>query len=133
MTKMNIVFCYDLDGVLCADPPMPPGNKAYIDFLDGVEMIQTTNNEHAEIVTGRTEQYRTITEQWLKRHNIMYNKLIMKPNNLAGVKNTPKFKADYYINSNACLFIESCPKQAKEIADLSKKPVYCYTTKNMIK
>lgn len=130
---MHTIFCYDLDGVLCKDPPMSPGNQAYIDFLDSAPLIQTTNNSHAEIVTGRTEDYRDVTEKWLQKNNIAYDKLIMKPIHLAGVKNTPKFKANHYKHSDACLFIESCPIQAKKIAELSGKLVYCYETKNMIK
>lgn len=126
---MGLIFCYDLDGVLCKDPTVPPGSQAYLDFLNSVPLLQNTNNEYAEIVTGRTEEYRSITERWLRKNNVSYSKLLMKPTCLAGVANTPKFKADHYKKSKACLFIESCPIQAKEIAKLSGKIVYCYTTK----
>lgn len=126
-----IKLCYDMDGVICEDISEVPGTKAYVEALKSVKSLSAPHHDNIDIVTGRTEQYRKYTENWLKQHNITYKQLIMKPISLKGVKYTPKFKADYYRKTNAVLFIESCPKQAERIAQLSKKPVFCFENKTL--
>ncbi len=117
---------YDLDGVLCEDNNLIVGSEEYINYLKYVKPLKNNICEKDDIITGRLETYREITENWLKEHNIKYNKLIMKPINLEGIENTPAFKAEYYLkDQSAKLFIESDIDQANKIAKLTNKIVYC--------
>lgn len=111
--------------MICEDPNVRSDapTEEYLHFLRTAPKIRGVP-PGTVIVTGRLECYRDITEKWLKENNVNYSKLIMKPDYLRGVGNTPKFKADNYI-PEAILFIESCPQQARAIADISGRPVFC--------
>jgi predicted kinase len=43
-----------------------------------VDMYYWENKSHVELVTGRKEKYRKVTEEWLERHQIPYHNLIMR-------------------------------------------------------
>lgn len=124
-------YCYDLDGVICEDPMYQPDTLEYLLFLTTAKLLRKTNNAKADIVTGRTEEFRRETELWLKCNGVAYDNLIMKSDSLKGVEHTPKFKADYYKNNDSHMFLESCKNQAVKIAELSGKPVYCVETKKI--
>ena len=47
-------------------------------------------------------------------------------------KDPGTYKAEHYINSDACLFIESNLAQAQKIYKISKKPVYCIETNSFL-
>ena len=118
-------YCYDLDGVICEDCDLQVGTQEYADFLKNAKLLFSPSKDNInDIVTGRTEEYREITEEWLKKNNIHYNNLIIKPISLKGVKNTPKYKADYFKSVPATIFVESHTWQAIEIAKLSGKKVF---------
>ena len=119
-----MIILYDLDGVICEDVTEAPGTEEYERAISTVPHIMSPDRTTDIIVTGRTENYRKTTEKWLKRHGIN-NKLIMKPVELKGIENTPKYKAEKYIQENAIIYIESCPFQAEKIASISNKPVFC--------
>lgn len=134
MQRLDAVFntCYDLDGVIC-DEEYVVDEREY--NIAGI--LLKPEEEVFAIITGRLEKYRNITETWLKKHEIRYKYLIMKPNHLKGVKNTPKFKAKHYkFYKESGLFIESHTWQAEKIAFYSGKPVFSiennrvYTGKN---
>lgn len=129
--KNFVKCCFDLDGVICEDPTYEPGTKGYNKFLTSAKFLRNTRSPIDDIVTGRTEEYRKETEKWLADNNISYNKLIMKPNELRGIENTPKFKGNYYKDNYANLFIESSSKQAQIIGDIAKKPVCCTENNKM--
>jgi len=121
-----------MDGIICEDPPPNKnlGTPGYEEFLKTAKPLFLPTFKIYQIVTGRREKFRKETEEWLDRHNVKYNKLIMKETHIP-TEQTPYFKADIFINSNSDLFIESDEKQAKIIAIISKKPVY-YFEKGLI-
>ena len=80
-------------------------------------------------MTSRLEKYRKETEQWLAAHGIKYKKLYML-NKTAEERRRlglhAPFKASIYKQiKNSNMFIESNPKQAARIAELSGKPCIC--------
>lgn len=129
--------CVDIDGVLCRDPTNEENDDGsnYIDFISSVSpRVIPTKSIHT-LVTNRLEKYREHTENWLRKHNIQYDKLIMHP---ASTKHERMAANDHanrkvlaYQMSKAALFIESSIKQAKIIHAKTKKPVLCTDVKQL--
>lgn len=135
--------CMDMDGVLCYDPideENDDGEK-YIEFLNNARLKLKPQRTVGYIVTSRLEKYRSETEKWLKNNNIGYQKLYMM--NVATAEerrrlgNHATYKAEIYKKlSRAKLFIESDDVQAREIFQITNKPVFCidsqqyYSNKN---
>jgi len=132
-------FCVDIDGVLCYDP-LPLDNddgERYLKFIENAPPLVRIQNKIGCLVTNRLEKYRTPTEKWLKKNGIVYGELIMQnlPNQQARreAKNYGSFKGMIYKSRvKSDLFIESSFKQAREIADISGKVVYCVDKRIMI-
>jgi uncharacterized HAD superfamily protein len=76
------------------------------------------------IITGRLEMHRLVTEQWLKSHNILYNKLIMKSND-STLSHADYKAAALNDAADVRLYIESDSAQAKIIAEKTSIPVWC--------
>jgi len=124
--------CFDIDGVLCCDPTPEQNDDGsnYKEFILNAPVKYRPTAEIGCLVTSRLEKYRKETELWLKKNNIAYKKLVMLQ--LSSMEERQKlnchgqFKAQYYKKAtNSNIFIESEPAQAVEIANLTKKPVYC--------
>ena len=127
--------CYDIDGVLCEDPTKEQNDdgEKYIDFIKNARPLYVPTYTIKAIVTSRLEKYRKETEEWLAKHNVKYEKLYMLNMQTAEERRKAnchaKFKADIYKSiTEAKLFIESNPNQAKEIYNLTDKPVICVET-----
>ncbi len=123
--------CVDIDGVLCIDPTEDQNDDGdnYIQFLlDAAPFILPTYQIDS-LVTNRLEKYRGQTESWLAKYGIRYKNLIMLdlPSKEARQRQGghASHKANYFIRSGLDFFIESDERQAKEIARLAKKAVYC--------
>ena len=130
--------CFDIDGVLCEDP-RPDQNddgEKYIDFILNAPPLYIPGSKIGSIVTSRLEKYRKETETWLQKYNIKYNELIML--DLPDMKarqqanNHGTHKANAYNSKPYILFVESELGQAREINRLTKKPVFCTETFEMI-
>ncbi len=121
--------CLDIDGVLCHDPSYAENDDgpAYLDFLQQARPLYLPSHPIKALVTSRLEKYRPETEEWLRRHGVVYEQLIMldlpsaAERRQAGVHGS--HKAAYYRTSSARLFVESELHQANEIARMSGKPV----------
>lgn len=121
--------CLDMDGVLCVDPTEADNDDGplYDAFLAQVRPLHLPIQRIGTIVTSRLERYRPQTEQWLARHGLVYDKLVML--NLPDAATCQRlgihaqFKAEYYRDSAATLFIESERQQAADISLISGKPV----------
>ena len=121
-----------MDGVLCEEIPyeIAEDEEAYSEYIKDVEPI------HANlpvlfgcraICTGRLEKYRKTTKDWLSKHRVKYQELIMFP----GTKEerdrnhhevVGKYKADNFEKvGEARFFIESSDLQSKIIAGHIKK------------
>ena len=130
--------CFDIDGVLCEDP-RPDQNddgEKYTDFILNAPPLYIPGSKIGSIVTSRLEKYRKETETWLQKYNIKYNELIML--DLPDMKarqqanNHGTHKANAYNSKPYILFVESELGQAREINRLTKKPVFCTETFEMI-
>lgn len=124
--------CFDIDGVLCADPTKAEDDdgEKYKNFLVNAKPLLIPTQKVGLIVTCRLEKYRGLTEEWLKKHHIEYGELIMMP--YENIEERSKhgdyaeFKAKVYKNhKDTSLFIESSVKQAVEINRITGKPVFC--------
>lgn len=122
---------WDIDGLLCKDPPCDQNLAAYESYLsNAIPMIIPTNRVGA-LVTYRLEKYRGVTEEWLKKQGVEYGELMMfnAPDRDArnGTISSAKYKANLYRSASwAQMFVESDRKQAEKIYQLSGKPVFCY-------
>jgi uncharacterized HAD superfamily protein len=129
--KRTQVSMWDIDGLMCKEPPSDRDEAAYEAYLrDAVPMIIPTTPIGA-IVTYRLEKYRQVTEEWLARHGVEYRDLIMfdaETREERAARSFPgRYKAHLYRKSQwAELFVESSREQAMRIAELSGKPVFCY-------
>lgn len=130
--------CVDIDGVLCRDP-YPEENddgKEYRKFIETVPPKIIPSREIGWIVTCRLEKYRSLTEEWLAKQGIKYQKLIMmdypdmKTRKARG--NHAEFKAEIFQKTSALLFIESSKFQAQKIANISGKAVFCVESWGMV-
>lgn len=124
--------CVDIDGVLCEDPSSKENDDGdnYIKFLKYATPKFIPSQKIGWIVTSRLEKYRKETEEWLSDQGIEYNQLVMMECETAEERrfwgNHGIFKGEIFAKqTNATWFIESDPMQAKIIADISKKLVFC--------
>ncbi|OLT41900.1 hypothetical protein BJF86_02520 [Serinicoccus sp. CNJ-927] len=129
--------CMDIDGVLCPDPGADDDDgQRYAAFLDGAPCLHVPASEVGWLVTSRLERYRPQTEEWLRRHGIRYRQLLMHPAHTRAQRlaedNHGERKAEHYKRTGAWLFIESDIRQARTIADIAKRPVYCTDAHEMI-
>ena len=123
---------YDMDGILCHD-------IAAEDDDDGLRYVGALKNATPKylprkgpihmIVTARLERYREITLEWLEKHGVKTEKLVMGPWNTLAERNRSNevatFKSSVYHESGQELFVESCPIQAAEICRQTGKRVLC--------
>lgn len=124
-------FLYDLDGVLCKEPPDERLTDEYEKYIVNADCLHIPKSKIGGIVTYRLKKHSEQTLNWLKEKNIDFGFLAMVPfDKREDVKFTPhEFKAHYYKQLEwAQLFIESDDYQARMIQQLTGKPVYCYTT-----
>jgi orotate phosphoribosyltransferase len=130
--------CMDIDGVLCRDPTTAENDDGpeYERFIRTVSPLRIPSFEVGWLVTSRLEKYRALTEEWLALHAVPYRQLVMldmtsKAERIAAGCHS-RFKAGVYDETRAALFIESDPRQARDIAIKCRKPVYCVKTREMI-
>jgi uncharacterized HAD superfamily protein len=123
----------DFDGILCEEPQVPdaddgPGLERYRQWLINARPGSLLPRKHPIplIVTGRLERFRAETEEWLKRHRVKWDKLVMHPADKASErKNVGEWKGRIFAESRCGFFVESDPRQAPTIAEVSGKPVIC--------
>lgn len=130
--------CLDIDGVLCRDPLQEENDdgERYREFIVSAQPLFLPSSPIGSLVTSRLERYRPETEQWLERHGIQYERLVM----LEGVDAATRrrlglhasHKAKFYAESGAELFIESDFSQAEEIARLSGRQVFSIDRRVMV-
>lgn len=128
--------CFDIDGVLCPNPPIDDDGPMYIDYIANAPELYIPSLEIDTLVSCRLEKYRDITEEWLSKHNVRYKHLIMLnlPTREERIRwgNHGKFKGEIYRKSKNVLFVESSLNEAKDIYMVSKKAVFCIETFEMI-
>lgn len=127
----------DLDGVLCVDPGEGDNDDgpAYERFLASAAPLCLPRLPVAAVVTSRLERYREQTRRWLDAHGVRYGALHMI-NLPTGAERRRRrvhvpHKAAVYQRSDALLFVESDPRQARAIARETGRPVLCWSTRRM--
>jgi len=119
---------FDFDGVLCYDPPYSPGeDAAYLASLDQACPFYLPSVPIRNIVTGRLEARRAVSERWLARNGVrLLDRMHMAP--FADPDERRKYgaarwKGETYRDLPCHLFIESHDDSAAVIARTSGKPV----------
>lgn len=124
--------CCDIDGVLCLDPPIDDDGEIYLNYISNAIPYIIPKVKINTLVTCRLEKYRDVTESWLRKNGIKYEKLIMLPFKTKEERikwgKHAEYKAEIYSKSNCILFIESSLEQAEIINRLSNKLVFCTKT-----
>jgi hypothetical protein len=131
--------CYDFDGVLCPDPAPADDDdgERYHRFLTTTPPLVIPVGRPRRIVTARLEKYRAITEDWLARHGVDFEELVMVDLPSAAERRrrggVARLKAAVYAeDAAATLFIESSSEQAEAIARHSGKPVFDYAGRRLL-
>ena len=129
--------CVDIDGVLCRDPRPDENDDGprYREFLLNVEPLFLPTVRIGALVTARLEKYRSETEEWLGRHGIEFDELVMLDLPDAASRRAAgchaSHKAAAYRRRDSLLFVESDAGQAGEIARTTGRPVLCIGTRRM--
>ena len=130
---------FDFDGILCEEIPSKDDDdgERYTKALQNAIPKHYVRREPIPVIaTARLEKYREITEAWLAKHGMSCKKLVMGPWASNQERAIPgeiaKFKAGVYSSYSYTLFVESNPKQAAEIADLTGKEVLCPYLKRVL-
>lgn len=109
----------DLDGILCHDHASggPVGTPYLLPRAHPCRLI----------VTGRHERGRGVTEEWLRRWGVRWQRLEMLPDHEDGgsAEAIARHKAAHYAASGLGYMIESDPVQAETIHRLAGLPVIC--------
>jgi uncharacterized HAD superfamily protein/adenine/guanine phosphoribosyltransferase-like PRPP-binding protein len=130
--------CFDLDGVLCVDPTAHDNDDGarYEKFIANAKPLFRPSVRIGHIVSARLEKYRALTENWLAAHNISYGQLhlVDLPSKAERIRLGAHcaHKIRVYRETNASMFYESDPGQAREIATGSGKPVLCIADMSMV-
>lgn len=125
---MNSVYCpemgIDFDGVLCPDVPVEivSDKQKHLEYIKNVKPLNFLPRRQPVkfIATGRPEEFREVTEWWLKKYNIKYERLYMYPGSIEErdknfLENVINFKIDIIKQSNVRFFLESDKIQAEGI------------------
>jgi hypoxanthine phosphoribosyltransferase len=123
---------YDFDGILCLDPPagLDESGPAYDAALAAaVPLFLPRRAAIPLIVTARPERSRALTLDWLDRHGVKVDELMMRgwewgPGEWCDTR-VGEWKAEVFGRSGLTMFAESTPAQAEIIALASGKPVLC--------
>lgn len=129
-TKKISQCAVDMDGVLCRDCTKDEDDDGenYKEFLKNALPKFKTKFPIGCIITGRLSKYRPQTEEWLKRHGIKYNNLIMgewRDKETRKREGAANWKGKLYKKLPYSLFIESSDKEATIIHNISGKKVWC--------
>ncbi len=114
-------WAIDLDGILCPDIPKAHYQQDLEDALvrrDGLapsQVLPGRDLRQLPIITGRPEQDRARTQQWLMRHGF-HGSLTMRDAGRYTVEETALYKAHAILAGCYTHFLESDPVQALEIA-----------------
>jgi uncharacterized HAD superfamily protein/hypoxanthine phosphoribosyltransferase len=139
---MLTTACIDIDGVICRDPTIKEcdevanDGKLYRKFLQNVPLLRKMRQPLGTLVTCRLEHWRADTMTWLASHGVRYKKLVMMPfKTVAGRKKYghARYKAEKYKQHGGPIFIESSSNQARGIFQMSKRPVLCTDSMELLK
>lgn len=135
--SITSTFIYDIDGVLCVNPPDERNEKEYMDYIRNAIPLFIPTSEIGAVCSYRLTKNMGITKDWLDSNGIKCGNIVMFNAHTWEMRDktqisSEEFKAGYYKQQDwARLFIESDDRQAREIFRLSGKPVYCVESNKM--
>lgn len=128
----------DFDGILCRDcrPEEDDDGPAYLNFLATAEPLYLPRRCPVPlIVTARLEKYRRETEAWLAKWGVRCERLVMGTwptiEERRQKYSAAEHKGRTFAESDAAIFVESCPSQARAIFERTGKTVICPATKEV--
>ena len=126
--KLTERTLFDLDGVLCQEPPDERNTAEYEAYIQNPIRKFIITTDCVNICTYRLQKYANYTLMGLYRLGVMNCHLQM-----AESRDIPawRFKADAYRDPNWVLFVESSDKQARRIHEETGKPVICTETNKL--
>ncbi len=120
------ILAVDMDGVICEDcpPHVDMDEKLYIEWLRNARSYLIPNFEIDYIVSNRLEKYRPETEEWLARHGVLYNTLILWDIPSKEYRNGKfiEHKVDILLKIKPSEYWESSYNQANKIWEATKIP-----------
>lgn len=139
MNHMNLrKASVELDGVLC-EPPLREHFDRYDEFVQNAKPYLKSTQKIGLITTKRLEKYRNQTEEWLKKHDIRFSKLIMREPSMFGQKpllssdeNAEFKKRVLFETVRPQFFIEWKHAHSIRIARKVGKMVYCVDERTMV-
>ncbi len=128
MDQLNVGV--DFDGILCPDFTTEQDDDGwrYLEAMKNAKCLVPAGTHIHAIITARLEKYRPWTQEWLKKHGITYNHLVMGNWQTKDERSTQcigSYKAEKATQLDAKMFVESCPLQAKIIKSKSDVAVLC--------
>lgn len=129
----------DFDGVLCHDCAgwQDDDGDHYLEFIkNAIPKYLSRKVPIPLIVTARIEKYRQQTEDWLERHGVKFNRLVMHPaknvherrkDDIAAFKahHFEEWAKRHHPRPRPSMFIESEPHQSKRINEITNRLVLC--------
>lgn len=134
---INKYTLFDLDGVVCIDPPDELRGDEYIEYINNPIPLHIPiqyGDVVINIMTYRLEKYRNQTERFLQKHFSNFNLMMFPSESYTERSKIPPYiyKGEYYKNhDDFILFVESDDWQAALINEISGKPVFCVGSNKM--
>ena len=122
----------DLDGVICEEipPGMDSDSEQYVAWLRNAKPYLVPIFEIDAIISNRLEKYRQETEDWLRRHGVIYKNLVLID---AQEKKEIRSKTEHKIKSllriKPDIFWESSYSGAEQIWKATRIPTLCISEK----
>ena len=107
----------DIDGVLCEEPSTATPDE---DWYRNAKPYFVPAYRFKLIATGRKEEYRKVTEEWLERNHVKYEKLVMRTDNT-----DLSTKVDAILDTHVRMFIESDKELARMLHLITGVNVVC--------
>jgi hypothetical protein len=120
---------FDIDGVLCPDPPMPEDSEtAYLEYIAKAPMKYRPLYKVAGIVTNRLEKRREVTEAWLAANGVEYDTLQMAPFSTPQARRRMSSPSDlksawYSAHTRPGILVESHDRIAEVVSRNTGRPV----------
>jgi uncharacterized HAD superfamily protein len=117
----------EIDGVLCVKRPEKVRDNTckYERWVQSAAPLMADTEVHW-IITGRIRKYKKHTEEWLAKHGIRYERLVMwtgEPESRWRMGALAKWKAEQFAASECDVFHEADAGHATIIRQLSGKRV----------
>lgn len=126
---------FDLDGVLCAEPPDERNLTDYLHYINNPIPLIVPTLDRITVCTYRLIKYKEETLKFLDNVGLTEKMVYMFNSNTYEERSkTPPYVYKSYIYnklSDYKLFVESNDNQAREICKITKKPVYCVETNKL--